>query len=799
MSNFFTVFSQSQRMLQRLMQCTSKCIFTGCTLGLFFFSSVVRADFDDGCIAVLEDDDGSIIDATDGSSISFTTAAQRFYQTHGDDYDFLMFFPNFDHPHGSFHQLVFNDIDGLGSGRPTGFNNRASYNAATRLQSINNYVNFTTFPNDPEARIGNNNDSTLSLLAQEVGHRWAAFARHAAGDDSLLGRSGSHWSYYFHAPSTGPRGGASSLEGNAWMDNGDGTFTTLSQTDGFSELDQYLMGLRASSAVSPMWFIQSPSGGLGKASGGTPYRPHIELADTVNGTRVDITINDIIDANGARDPSAAESPKGLRQAFILLAEGGTAVPQADIDQLDAVRTAWEGYFAQETDGLGSVDTCIRNQPVDVVFLVDVSGSFDDDLPVLKAATPDLVSTILDAAPSSRFALASYSDFPFLPYGNPASNDFGYRMDLALTEDSDAFIDAVDALTIYNAEDLPQSTYEAIYQVLTGAGRDLTGDGDFDDLGEIAPSDIGASEDRPLFIYVFTDAPFHDSDVNPNYPVPGFPAAGRAEVLALLQNTPFIFGLASGDDNNQLQELADLTDGDVFDLGEDSSGFDAAIIEAIETTEPPPAENLSLLETLKIRRAEINWNLVDEEDLAEGNLENEGLALVRVSGIIELPSDTPYGDIEREATVTVITADAPVFFSEVALKVKGSGDRWQSVGNPKINISWLSDTSATFRLQGIFDPRTFAIDGESHPISLTLVLSLGAQLLSGDDSVSEGEWDRADLEHWRLKLSHEPTQSDADGDGWDDFYDNCPFDFNPDQGDFNSNFIGDVCEDFPGCF
>ena len=37
---------------------------------------------------------------------------------------------------------------------------------------------------------------------------------------------------------------SSSMEGNVWCDNGDGSFTSVSLIDGYSRLDQYLMGLR---------------------------------------------------------------------------------------------------------------------------------------------------------------------------------------------------------------------------------------------------------------------------------------------------------------------------------------------------------------------------------------------------------------------------------------------------------------------------------------------------------------------------------------------------------------------------
>lgn len=693
-------------------------------------------DFDTGCISVVIDSNNTIVTSgASGNSISFTAAAQQFYTTHNDDYDFVLFFPNFNHTDGSFHRILFNAITGLGSGRGS-IDQRASYGASTRLQSLNNYVNYTSFPTDPEARIPGNNDSPLSLIAQEVGHRWAAFARHAAGDNSILGRSGSHWSYYLSVPGTGLRTGASSLEGNAWFDNGNGTFTATANTDGFSELDQYLMGVRAASAVSPFFFIQNATGGQGRASTQPPNPP-----DTVSGTRVDVAIEDIIAANGTRNPSAAAAPKSFRQAFVLLARSNP--PQAHIDQLEAIRAAWEDYFGEETDFLGSVETCILRRPLDVVFLVDISGSFTDDLPVLKANAPGLVQSVLDAAPGSRFALATFSDFPFAPFGSAAAGDFAYHLDQALTSDTTAFLDATDALSTLNALDLPQSQYEALFQVLTGQGRDLNGNGIFTDLGDIPPSNIGAQADRPLFIFLFTDAPFHDPDVEVDYPQPDVVTAGRQDVINLLQNTPFVFGLLSGDERTQIQELADLTGGQVFELGIDSSGFAQAIVNAVDTTQPPPdLSRLAPLADLTITRAEINWQLDDQPELA----------LVRLDGRVVLPDGFDFAHLERSGAVTVYIADTDAVDNHPTFTV--SSDLWKSTtkfsDGLELHIKWISPTTGKYRLMGSFRPGDLAIDGQSDPIKLSFVLSLGAEMLSRDVSVLPNEWDRSDLQHWRKK-------------------------------------------------
>ena len=81
---------------------------------------------------------------------------------------------------------------------------------------------------------------------------------------------------------------------------------------------------------------------------------------------------------------------------------------------------------------------------------------------------------------------------------------------------------------------------------TSSGRDLFEDGNFDDLGDIPRSNIGSDPAIPLFIMLFTDAPFHDPETEPNYPLPNVNTATRSGVISLLQNTPIIFGMVSGE-------------------------------------------------------------------------------------------------------------------------------------------------------------------------------------------------------------------------------------------------------------
>ncbi len=56
------------------------------------------------------------------------------------------------------------------------------------------------YPEDPNTKFLGEN-STLSVLGQEVGHRWMAYVdfrdRTGARSKSLLGRDDAHWSFFF--------------------------------------------------------------------------------------------------------------------------------------------------------------------------------------------------------------------------------------------------------------------------------------------------------------------------------------------------------------------------------------------------------------------------------------------------------------------------------------------------------------------------------------------------------------------------------------------------------------------------
>jgi len=215
--------------------------------------------------------------------------------------------------------------------------------------------------------------------------------------------------------------------------------------------------------------------------------------------------------------------------------------------------------------------------LDVLFLIDTSGSYWDDIATLKQAANTIVTTLSGLAEDVQFGVASFADFPLGRWGDPG--DAAFVLDQPITDDVDAVFHAIDMLDqpLNSGDDTPESQLEALFQTATGAGRDINGDGDFSDLGEIQPMDVGWRSGALRVIILATDAPFHDSVEEPSYPGPTFD-----ETIAALNAAGIVVnGLDSGDTEGDLQRVANATGGAKFDLTSNSEGIAEAIFAALE--------------------------------------------------------------------------------------------------------------------------------------------------------------------------------------------------------------------------
>ncbi|MEY4513605.1 MAG: hypothetical protein RLZZ450_5727 [Pseudomonadota bacterium] len=91
-----------------------------------------------------------------------------------------------------------------------------------------------------------------------------------------------------------------------------------------------------------------------------------------------------------------------------------------------------GWELESTDG------------VDVVFIMDVTGSTGALLPNWVAQIPAIAQSWLAAKPNARFAVVSHADFPFAPYGN--AGDYGYRVETTFNSSIPNLTSALSLLT-----------------------------------------------------------------------------------------------------------------------------------------------------------------------------------------------------------------------------------------------------------------------------------------------------------------------------------------------------------------
>ena len=334
--------------------------------GLWLLPGVALATtMDVGDIALIEDVDGSITNAAMFPNVFLSEAACEFYNTgHPDAYDALFVFATSTSPIQQ-GWTVKSTTEGIGR---TSYDSTATFCASSgRLRITVNMGNIGPLPMNPD----DNAPIVLfypldgiELMAHEFGHHWMASVNFDRGNGvecllrgyeptgsnndfgdmcsgGTMSEFNQHWSYNFNS--------CSLMYGSCIEDLGGGQFRYTYNDPKYSQLDQYLMGLRSADEVDPMFVVDT--GELsGTASLPMPHGNTVEHS----GTRVDVTIDDIIRQEGPRNPVTDQCH--WKAAIILVHAAGTHPTAEDIQKVENYRVRWEEYYDWATDHRGSFDT-----------------------------------------------------------------------------------------------------------------------------------------------------------------------------------------------------------------------------------------------------------------------------------------------------------------------------------------------------------------------------------------------------------------------------------------------------------
>jgi len=204
----------------------------------------------------------------------------------------------------------------------------------------------------------------------------------------------------------------------------------------------------------------------------------------------------------------------------------------------------------------TTDSNATSSELDIMFLVDMTGSYGDDLATFKEKEQNITDSIEKLLPKSmmlKIGVASFQDYPNTTYDD-SSTDRPYTLELGLTKDIKQFGNAINNLKLGYGGDTPEAQLEGLYQTITD-------------------KNVGWNNSAIKLILLFTDASFHDSDRDPSYP-----GHGSSEVKKLLSSKGIsVIGIASGSTTADLNNISAYT----TTLNSSSSGVVNAISSIIE--------------------------------------------------------------------------------------------------------------------------------------------------------------------------------------------------------------------------
>ena len=304
-------------------------------------------------------------------------------------------------------------------------------------------------------------------------------------------------------------------------------------------------------------------------------------------------------------------------AFVMLlavagcgARTGLDVPDANVD---ASRDAGRDAALDAGHDAGPPPRCIVVPPsglvtanfsipaalqvVDVMFLVDVTGSMRDAIDNVRAGLRDTVAPGVRAAiPDAAFGLAIFGEFPVLPYARPNSGVHPYELRSPITLDLELLSASFETLPSWGNLDDPEADVEGLYQVATGAGLEPYVHASFGCASGGAGGGCFRDEAFRVVLLV-TDAPMHNGP--PGIPpVAPYTFSGPSAhtytdaVTALRGIGATVIGLGAVHSDRRPSPIPHLTqlvtDVDthhmplVFDIGDRGDHIGQSVVTALET-------------------------------------------------------------------------------------------------------------------------------------------------------------------------------------------------------------------------
>ena len=251
------------------------------------------------------------------------------------EWDHAFIFPVFEHGEGSYSCCGNAAVRGIGP------------RSDSALPPSPDLTILSTLPRDLSSY------RSCEYLQHGFGHRFLFYIGLKVGDSitNVLNPDLIHPSFFMNTQAAFPVNTAqdwSAMGGTPWRQNSDGTFSPAwgpqPGSCGFSWVELYLMGLVTASEV-PEWFYLENAREV-PGSFGSRY----------NATKVRVTIDQVIAANGPRVPAAETSQKNFTVLFVLLTTAGREISASEISLVQRLRQQFAAQFERAVGDRARMNT-----------------------------------------------------------------------------------------------------------------------------------------------------------------------------------------------------------------------------------------------------------------------------------------------------------------------------------------------------------------------------------------------------------------------------------------------------------
>ena len=269
-------------------------------------------------------------------------------------------------------------------------------------------------------------------------------------------------------------------------------------------------------------------------------------------------------------------------AFLIVSMLAVNANNMYVDPPSVEETLFPGEYIE-------VEKEVMNPPLpqrlDLLLLEDETGSFDDDIAIMKGTlsnyTDGLAAAIWDGIEAEvddlMGGVAGFRDFDQDFWGSPG--DHVYRLLQDLTADKTTWLQGIGNLTAGGGADGPEAQLAALKSAADGVAWDSNGDGDFDDAND-TPLDQNPNwrDDATSVVVLVTDATYHVFNDTGGWPGPTYDDT----IQELNAVGVHVIVLATSDSLVTFYSgLANETGGAVKKISDDSSDIVGAVLEALE--------------------------------------------------------------------------------------------------------------------------------------------------------------------------------------------------------------------------